>query len=228
MLHGLLLGSMATWYFAAAPRLARTHRILLFDLRGHGKSARPPSGYDLATMTADLRALLADFTDEPATLVGHSWGALMALRLAIAEPARVRRLALVEAPLPPSAQVDLGAFVRNAPAEILGMLPDVLRADAARGGRASANLIARLRALAQDTTILRDLAEEQDISNEELAAVACPTLLVYGDRSACRTSGVRLAAVIRGASLVVMPGGHYLPNESAGALTEQLAGWCNG
>src|SRR5262249_4217583 len=115
MLHGLIIGSMTTWYFSAAPRLARTHRVTLYDLRGHGRSARPPSGYDLATMADDLDALL----DGPATLVGHSWGALVALRLALRRPERVNRLVLVEAPLPPSrAAGEMAALLQLTPEQI--------------------------------------------------------------------------------------------------------------
>ena len=228
MLHGLLLGSMATWYFGPAARLARTHRVLLFDQRGHGRSARPPDGYDLETMTDDLACLLANFTHEPVTLVGHSWGALVALRLAIREPDRVRRLALVEAPLPPSRQGDLAAFLRLQDSDMADLLPEPLRVAIARGGRGAVNLLRRLRALAEETTLLRDLAAEEDIDDSLLARVACPTLLVYGERSGCRPTGDRLARLLPDARLVVLDGGHYLPTETGPALTETLAGWCHG
>ena len=50
MLHGLLVGSLASWYFTSAPVLAEARRVRLFDLRGHGKSGRATSGYDVPTM----------------------------------------------------------------------------------------------------------------------------------------------------------------------------------
>src|SRR5689334_20350545 len=89
MLHGLLLGSMASWYFTTAPVLAAGRRVMLFDLRGHGLSGRPKDGYDVATMAGDLGALVeARFgaADGPVDLVGHSYGALVALRFAIDHP----------------------------------------------------------------------------------------------------------------------------------------------
>lgn len=71
MLHGLFVGSMASWYFTAAPALAESNRVLLYDLRGHGKSERARSGYDVRTMTADLEAVADAFAhDEKITLVG--------------------------------------------------------------------------------------------------------------------------------------------------------------
>jgi pimeloyl-ACP methyl ester carboxylesterase len=227
MLHGLLVGSMATWYFGAAPRLSRTHRVLLFDLRGHGRSGRPPTGYDLATMTDDLSALLTGFTDEPAVLIGHSWGALVALSLALREPERVHSLGLVEAPLPPSRLGEIADWSARSPDEMLDSLPEGLRLELARGGRGAANFLSRVRALAEDTTLLSDVAAEADISDEVLKRVRCPTLLVYGDRSSCRAVGERLARVLSDARLITLPGGHYLPTEAGGALTDTLAGWCD-
>ena len=47
MLHGLLVGSLASWYFTAAPALASRHRVRMYDLRGHGRSAPARTGYDL-------------------------------------------------------------------------------------------------------------------------------------------------------------------------------------
>lgn len=227
MLHGLLVGSMTTWYFGAAPRLARTHRVLLFDLRGHGKSTRPPTGYDVATMADDLTALLTQFTDGPATLIGHSWGALVALRFAFLYPERVRQLALVEAPLPPSRLKELTAFLNAPPADMVAVLPETLRLEVRHGGRNAKNFLSRLGALASYTTILADVANEPDIDDDVLSRVRCPTLLVYGDRSSCRASGERLARVMADAHLVMLPGGHYLPTESGEALSDTLASWCD-
>lgn len=228
MLHGLLVGSMTTWYFGAAPRLARTQRVLLYDLRGHGKSERPATGYDLATMTDDLEAIVTDFTGEPATLVGHSWGALVALSLAMRAPTKVRRLALVEAPLPPSQVGELPQFLRLPPEEMIAALPEPLRQLVAQGGRAARHFLEQLTALANETSIFSDLAAAGDVPDAELARVDCPTLLVYGERSSCRSTGERLARLLPKARLATLPGGHFLPTESGEALTATLADFCDG
>src|SRR5262245_51278412 len=119
MLHGLLLGTLAAWYFTAAPALARERRVLLYDLRGHGRSERTPTGYDVATMARDLSALAAAFDERPIDLVGHSFGALVALRFALDHPARVRRLVLVEAPLPPSRFPEMEELAARTPAQMV-------------------------------------------------------------------------------------------------------------
>lgn len=228
MLHGLLVGNLASWYFTAAPALARAHRVLLYDLRGHGKSARPAKGYDVATMAGDLEAIAAGFDERPLDLAGHSFGALVALRFALDHPGRVRRLALVEAPLPPSRFEETAELRARTPEQMVAALPDDLRAAVAGGGRRAARLVASLASLTTETSILADLAAEPDIPDQALARLACPTLCVYGDRSRCLPVGERIARAVPGARLLVLPGGHYLHLDAgarlAGALAEHFDG----
>ena len=222
MLHGLLVGSMASWYFGAAPRLARRHRVLLHDLRGHGLSSHAPRGYDLTTLGGDLEALLPLAGDGPVTLVGHSWGALTALRFALARPGRVRRLILIEAPLPPSHLPELSAFLGRRPDQMLEVLPDALRRDVTEGSRQGRRFVAQLRRLVEDSTLLADLSAEPDIPDETLAELNIPVLCIYGDRSGCRPAGERLARVLPRARLRILPGGHFLPAEAAVPLADLL------
>lgn len=225
MLHGLMVGSLAQWYFTAAPALARRHGVLLYDLRGHGRSERAPTGYDLATMAADLAALTADYRPAPMTLVGHSFGALVALRFALDHPGRVGKIVLVEAPLPVSRFGQFTEFLQRAPEDMVAALPGPLQELLGRGSRQARRLVESLRFLAQDSTLLRDLEAEPDIPDAELATLAVPTLCVYGDQSLCREVGDRLARVIPGAELRVLRGGHYLHVDCARELTATLEAW---
>ena len=224
MLHGLFIGSLAGWYFTAAPALARRHRVLVYDLRGHGRSERARSGYDTVTMADDLDALLG--STRPVTLVGHSYGALVALRFALSRPGQVARLVLVEPPLPPSRAGEIASFVRLPPEEMARALPEPLRAQL--GGRAGRLLVERLAFLAGETTVLEDLAREADPSSEELDGLACPTLVVNGTASSLRDAGERLARALPDGAHLLLPGGHYLPSESPDALTLILEGFCDG
>jgi pimeloyl-ACP methyl ester carboxylesterase len=222
MLHGLLIGSLASWYFTAAPALSQTHRCRLYDLRGHGRSERAPSGYDVATMSTDLAALTADLA-EPFDVVGHSFGAVVALRFAIDHPARVRRVVVVEAPLPPSSAVELVKFLDQTPDRMLEALPASLRAAVAGGRRQAERLVKSLSFLALDSTLLADLRAEPDIPDADLARIAAPVLLAYGDQSACLATGRRLSKVIPGAVLAVLAGGHYLHLDARAELTGLIA-----
>ncbi len=222
MLHGLFVGSLAAWYFGAAPRLSRTHRVLMYDARGHGLTSRAPSGYDLASLAGDLGALLPEAGPGPAVLVGHSYGALTALRFALDHPERVARLLLLDAPLPPSRLHELDAFLSAKPEQMLESLPGALREHVVRGGRQGARFVAQMRFLSGESTLLADIAAEPVLTDAELARLTCPISMVYGESSSCRPMGERLARLWPQARLSLLPGGHFLPAESPGAVADWI------
>lgn len=63
-----------SWQLA---ELGRRRRVVAVDLRGHGRSSVPATGYTLGDYAGDVRALLAHLDGAPAVLVGHSMGALV-------------------------------------------------------------------------------------------------------------------------------------------------------
>ncbi|MEW6297190.1 MAG: alpha/beta hydrolase [Thermodesulfobacteriota bacterium] len=96
MVHGLATNS-AFWYLKILPLLRGRFGVLLFDLRGHGQSDMPPTGYTTADMARDLHALLDHLCIEHAHLVGHSYGGTVALHYAVFHPERVVSLTLADA-----------------------------------------------------------------------------------------------------------------------------------
>ena len=105
-------------------RLAERHRVIAFDRPGFGHSERPRN----RLWTADAQAALLEKAfaqlgvDQPIVL-GHSWGALVALALALSKSADVRRLVLVSGYYFPTARVDV-ALAAPAALPIVG---DVMR-----------------------------------------------------------------------------------------------------
>lgn len=97
MVHGLAT-NLAFWYHLT-PRFTKTHRVTLFDLRGHGKSSLPESGYTPEIMAEDLKELLATLGIEKAHFIGHSFGSSVVLNLAINCCDRVESLILADARL---------------------------------------------------------------------------------------------------------------------------------
>jgi 3-oxoadipate enol-lactonase len=79
------------------PHLERNRRVIRYDLRGHGKSARMADPF---YAWEDLAGLLADLGIQRADLVGLSAGSNAALELALVKPELVRRLVLVSPGLP--------------------------------------------------------------------------------------------------------------------------------
>ncbi len=220
MLHGLVIGSLASWYFTAGPQLAKTRLVRMYDLRGHGRSERAASGYDTATLAADLQELAADLP--PFDLVGHSWGALVALRFAIEHPDYVRKLVVVEAPLPPSSAVEVGSFLSASPEDVITALPETLRAAVAGGGRQAKKLVESVTYLVRDTTLLADLRAEPE---PDLARLFTPTLALYGDRSSCDSERIKAAPHVE---LKLLHGGHYLHLDARTELTSSIEAFLDG
>jgi pimeloyl-ACP methyl ester carboxylesterase len=98
MVHGLGT-NLAFWYMPHAIAFSGLFRVTLFDLRGHGRSGMPASGYDPATLARDLRALLDGLGIERAHFVAHSFGGVIALGLACLEPGRFIDLVLADTQL---------------------------------------------------------------------------------------------------------------------------------
>ena len=101
--HGLT--SNHTVWTALADALAGRHRLLAYDLRGRGDSAKPATGYSLAEHAADLSGLLDHFGLARAIVAGHSLGAHIGVRFATLHPERVARLVLVDGGLDVRAEI---------------------------------------------------------------------------------------------------------------------------
>lgn len=92
LLHGL--GSSTRDWEQQIDAFARQHRVIALDLRGHGRSSKPPGPYSLAQMAGDVAALLRALEITPAHIAGISMGGMVALQLALDAPASVASLIL--------------------------------------------------------------------------------------------------------------------------------------
>jgi pimeloyl-ACP methyl ester carboxylesterase len=104
LLHGL--ASNARIWDGVAPRLAGAGlRVVALDLRGHGESEQPDDGYDFTSVGRDLEAALAGLELERPVLVGHSWGAHVALQYAAERPGALAGLVMVDGGLRSAAEL---------------------------------------------------------------------------------------------------------------------------
>jgi pimeloyl-ACP methyl ester carboxylesterase len=95
LLHGL--ASTSRIWDLVAPRLASAGvRAIAVDQRGHGRSGKPSSGYGFERITGDALAVIRALGLRRSVVVGHSWGANVALELAVRRPRSVRALVLVD------------------------------------------------------------------------------------------------------------------------------------
>jgi pimeloyl-ACP methyl ester carboxylesterase len=84
------------WDGVAERLAAAGHEVVAVDQRGHGQSDKPDDGYDFATLTADLVAVIDALGVDQVIAAGQSWGANVVLELARRQPERLRGAALVD------------------------------------------------------------------------------------------------------------------------------------
>lgn len=100
----LLHGWPQTWWefrYIMEPLRSDGWFVVAPDYRGAGGSSKPESGYDKQTMAGDIKALLDHLgVKNPITLVSHDLGMLVGYAYATLYPNHVKRLVLMEAPIP--------------------------------------------------------------------------------------------------------------------------------
>lgn len=95
LLHGA--NDQAGTWFAVAPKLAKTYRVLVPDLPGHGESGPHEGPLPLSMMVERLHALLEHEKVGHVTLVGNSMGGWIAMLYAMQYPEQVERIVLEDA-----------------------------------------------------------------------------------------------------------------------------------
>ncbi len=150
LLHGL--ASTCRIWDLVAPLLAKDFSVIAVDQRGHGDSGKPDHGYDFASVGQDVDALLEGRGIERPVLVGHSWGADVALELAVARPELLQGIVFVDGgTIDASARYDTldDALVQMAPPDFTGVTPARFLERVMSGGQ-WASLIAEHGKPAQD------------------------------------------------------------------------------
>lgn len=99
MVHGIT-GNLAVWHLHIVPALCDRFRVLTYDLRGHGYSGTPATGYSPDDMADDLLGLVDGLGLERPAVIGHSYGADIALYFAARHPERVTQVVAIEPALP--------------------------------------------------------------------------------------------------------------------------------
>jgi pimeloyl-ACP methyl ester carboxylesterase len=95
VLHHGLASSQRIWDLIV-PGLARDATVVTFDARGHGETSKPSSGYGFDHTVADAAAVLKSTRRKQRILVGHSWGAMVALEVAARKPSAVSGVVLID------------------------------------------------------------------------------------------------------------------------------------
>lgn len=214
LIHGVGVNLTDTEALAAV--LRRDFRVLRYDLRGHGGSAKLPGPYSLTLFSDDLVELMDGVGFDVADVVGFSLGGMIAQRFALDHPDRLRRLGLVSAVAGRTAEEQARMAVRAADVARGGAglhlasaverwftdafrkaHPEIVEARRRRtGGNDPACYVAAYRVLAGP-----DLADE-------LPRIRHPTIVITGEHD--QGSSPRMARLmherIAGSVLHVLPG----------------------
>ncbi|MGC0314867.1 alpha/beta fold hydrolase [Kitasatospora acidiphila] len=227
LVHGLLTDSLASYYFTVGPALAAAGvEVLMYDQRGHGRSGRPRTGYQLERFVADLAALLdRSVPVGPVHLVGNSFGGTVAYGLAEQRPDRVASILAIESePASPAWATKLDGILRRAETELVkaGTLAWV----AAKRGAHTARLARSAGRLLAATSLARDIPASRLPGDERLAAISCPVLAVYGADSDLAEQAVWLAGLLPYCRTAFVPGQeHSVLVEAPETVLELTVDW---
>jgi pimeloyl-ACP methyl ester carboxylesterase len=98
LLHGY--AQTSHMWLPIMPLLAQRHTVIVPDLRGAGRSAKPETGYDKKNMAVDIHELVSSLGSDRVSIVGHDIGLMVAYAYAAQFPQATERVALMDAFLP--------------------------------------------------------------------------------------------------------------------------------
>ncbi|MFE3143018.1 alpha/beta fold hydrolase [Streptomyces scopuliridis] len=181
--HGLLTDSLASYYFTLGPAFAAAgYDVIMYDLRGHGRSDRPATGYRLESFVGDLAGLLDALGETRRVhVVGNSFGGTVAAALAAWHPDRVATVTMIESE-PPVAEWTRHMADGLADAKSQLSREDVIGWISAHHGAHTARLSRGASRILRVTTLAEDIPAGRVI-DDDLSALGCPVLAIFGDES---------------------------------------------
>jgi pimeloyl-ACP methyl ester carboxylesterase len=222
LLHGVLQTGEGMRHLAE--QLSWSGDVLAPDLRGRGESSRPESGYEPAAMASDVARLLGDIGWERAVVIGRLHGAIVAYHLAARFPALVR--ALVVGNAAPEVTESQAQRILSAVANLPRFFSSRDEAEAfyehelgLSPARIQNDLLLDLEAQPTGRMVwkhnldivlgIESAANPRD-DWELLSKIACPTLILRGQRGGIRRETVaRMEETVPNArALTIMGAGH--------------------
>jgi pimeloyl-ACP methyl ester carboxylesterase len=243
MVHGLA-ADHGYWYVRCAPQLASDFTVTMYDLRGHGLSSVPRTGYTTRVMAEDLAALLEQLGIRSAHVVGHSFGGAVALQLALRPSSPVSSLTIADAPVPglvppvrarewagwPMWKKHLGDVgIKIDPDDPLDyriisrLVSGTERSERQEPWQLGRRQRKRWEKLLATTTAAEEFGHPAGLTRSAVRRISQPIELIYGALSFCLPAGRRLEQLLPSARMVVLPGvGHFFPVTRPSLLTDRI------
>lgn len=222
LIHGMF-SNLSIYYFTIAPILAQHFRVVMYDLKSHGRSERVLEGYDLENMSSDLIAMMDYLQIKKAQLIGYSFGGLIALQTALIAPERLDQLVVIEAPDPQDekARDIIEAYSKEFLEHYVANFTDTTKV---KMGKRQLEKNHRLyEFLFYQTSIKADMIKEKHfLHHVSISELRIPTLLLYGSASDCKPTGEWLQSQIATVELKLMDGDHNIPIQDPIGIAETI------
>ena len=199
--------------------LAKTHKVIVGDSRGHGRSTRDEKPYGYALMAADYLALLDFLKVDKTALVGWSDGGIIGLDIAMSHPERLTKLFAQAA----NVTVD-GVDPAVATNVTFGTYIERMGKDYVRFSKTPDQYNAFVE------QISKMWASEPAWTKEQLTAIKVPTAIVLGDHDEAitRAHTEYMAANIPGAKLVILKdASHFAMLQDPAGYTDAVLNFLN-
>lgn len=226
--------NLSVWMFSGMlDALAKDFRVTAYDFRGHGHTDAPPSGYTSRDMADDLRRLHENLRLNPALLVGHSYGGVVAMHAALAHPELVKGVIISDTFFPGLRHIEpnfdranvwtdlresfarcglkLGENISFAELfEVVSHLtPEHLEKLKADMGPGSIRWLSQLPRLAQ-TTCGNDVLEPAGLTETELVKIKQPVIALYDEHSPFQATAKFLESRLLNCKLEIVPGAKHI------------------
>lgn len=207
LLHGGML-TIELNFASLIPTLARTHLVIGVEMQGHGRTADVDRAITPAALASDVVGLLDHLGIDRAHVLGHSMGAAVAVELAVTHPGRVRSIVPISGSVrPEGTHQDLADPSRHATSTRMPTARDFadFRAAYLRLSPHPEHFDDFL------ATLSASNADLTGWSDEQLAAITAPTLVVLGDHDFVTIEHAALMQrLIPSAQLAVLPGATHM------------------
>lgn len=223
------------WWDQMVPLLNENHRVITFDLLGHGGSEKPTGGYEIETQAAAIaEALSQQLGVTSATIVGHSMGGLVATSLAEQSSDLADRVVLIDVPaqsgdahLPATAgmaswpvigealwRIKFSAMIKNAAKRSFAPGTDVSEVFPGQPNRVVDDVDAMtFKSFEESQAAADDFLDHGGVPSR-LTATGVPTLVIMGTEDQILDTDEVLSQyeAIPGARLVPIDGAGHSPN----------------